>query len=67
MGFNSIFQASFFIKHLQKCAVVEKMGRVKKSTGGCSWAFDERGHGQASSQATVALGRDFCICRPRSA
>lgn len=50
MGFDSVFQTSLFIKHLQKW--VEKIGRVKKSTGGFTWAFNECVHGQAASQET---------------
>lgn len=49
MGFDSIFQTSLFIKHLQECVVVEKIGRVKKSTGRFTWAFHERVRGQAAS------------------
>lgn len=47
------FKHHFFIKHLQKC--VEKIGRVKKSTGRFTWAFNERVHGQAASEETGLL------------
>lgn len=48
MDFESLFQLSLFRKHMQKCAVVEKMGRMKESIDRFSWAFNDHVHGWAS-------------------
>lgn len=48
MDFDSLFQTLLFSKHMQKCVVVEKMGRVKESTDRFAWAFNEHVRGWAS-------------------
>lgn len=48
VDFDSLFQTSFFSKHMPKCVVVEKIGRVKKSTDRFTWAFNEHVYGWAS-------------------
>lgn len=56
MDFESLFQPSLFRKHMQKCGIVEKMGRVKESTGRFAWAFNDHVYGWASGEETVARG-----------
>lgn len=59
MSFDNVFQTSLFIQRLQKCVVVEKMGRMKKSTDASTGAFNEHVCVQSSREETVALGRDL--------